>query len=468
MEGISEMIQMFPTPNALMEFVRAFVDPDLAWVVGVAYWYTYSSIFAAQIIAAASFAEYWGLAQVYQTVAFYVLCPVVILFINFAGVFVINHGLGGLKLWTNSLQYFGWIETVGGILKICMVIGGAIFMYVIHGQEHNGSEYINDGFRHNTHFADNAQVAGCYVVPIIAYGFLGVEMISITAFEARDLRSLRIPSQTIAYFVVSIYFLLAIGEFLNVEWVNSALPPIYGGINEDSVKTVGMPSRSKAVFVIAAVQAGYKNIPGLLNGFMILSALSASNSALYIASRSMYGMTRTINPWRWFSSLKMLGSVWHKTGVPMETIAQLYPEYNRWRGTGQASTFLAGLQPAIAWFGLIACLIIVFVFTTATWWNTPADFKKVAVAYGAPVVLTVFFLILKVITRRPPVRLDNDFSVLASTLEHLKFLKPERQRGPQTDDGQEISRRLRGIMPWKSRSRSGHSPSSAENELRDV
>lgn len=37
-EGVSEMIQMFPTPNATMEFVRAFVDPDLAWVVGVAYW----------------------------------------------------------------------------------------------------------------------------------------------------------------------------------------------------------------------------------------------------------------------------------------------------------------------------------------------------------------------------------------------------------------------------------------------
>lgn len=38
MEGISEMLQMFPTPNALMEFVRAFVDEDLAWVVGIAYW----------------------------------------------------------------------------------------------------------------------------------------------------------------------------------------------------------------------------------------------------------------------------------------------------------------------------------------------------------------------------------------------------------------------------------------------
>ncbi len=38
MECISEMIQMFPAPNAMMEFVRAFVDEDLAWVVGIAYW----------------------------------------------------------------------------------------------------------------------------------------------------------------------------------------------------------------------------------------------------------------------------------------------------------------------------------------------------------------------------------------------------------------------------------------------
>lgn len=39
MEGISELIQLFPAPNALMEYVKAFVDPDLAWVVGIIYWY---------------------------------------------------------------------------------------------------------------------------------------------------------------------------------------------------------------------------------------------------------------------------------------------------------------------------------------------------------------------------------------------------------------------------------------------
>ena len=151
-----------------------------------------------------------------------------------------------------------------------------------------------------------------YVVPLIAYGFIGVEMISMTAFEARDLRSLRMPSQTIAYFVAVIYFLLAIGEFLNVKWVGTPLPEIYG-INGTSVGT----SRSNAVFVLAAAAAGYKRMPGLMNGFMIFSALSASNSALYIASRALYGMTRTITPRGWLSFLKELGSVWHKTGVPM-------------------------------------------------------------------------------------------------------------------------------------------------------
>ena len=39
MEGISEMIQCFPAPNPFMEYTRAFVDPDLAWVVGILYWY---------------------------------------------------------------------------------------------------------------------------------------------------------------------------------------------------------------------------------------------------------------------------------------------------------------------------------------------------------------------------------------------------------------------------------------------
>lgn len=38
MEGLSEMIQRFPTVNPIVELVHEFVDQDLALCVGVAYW----------------------------------------------------------------------------------------------------------------------------------------------------------------------------------------------------------------------------------------------------------------------------------------------------------------------------------------------------------------------------------------------------------------------------------------------
>ena len=82
-----------------------------------------------------------------------------------------------------------------------------------------------------------------------------------------------------------------------------------------------------------------------------------------------------------------------------DSIASVYPEHNRWRETSQASTFLGGLQPVIAWFGLIGCLVIVFVFTTATWWSTPVNFSKVAVAYGAVSISSTAGLIRELLTR---------------------------------------------------------------------
>jgi hypothetical protein len=44
MECISEFTQIFPTPNAIVDIVSAFVDEDLAWVIGIAYWYNRTDI----------------------------------------------------------------------------------------------------------------------------------------------------------------------------------------------------------------------------------------------------------------------------------------------------------------------------------------------------------------------------------------------------------------------------------------
>lgn len=38
LDGISELTQLFPALDALPEYTRAFVDRDLGWIVGIAYW----------------------------------------------------------------------------------------------------------------------------------------------------------------------------------------------------------------------------------------------------------------------------------------------------------------------------------------------------------------------------------------------------------------------------------------------
>ena len=136
-------------------------------------------------------------------------------------------------------------------------------------------------------------------------------MVAITAFEARDLPSLRVPSRWIAYVVFVLYLLVTIGELLDVSWLNQDLPPVYGGI---SMHQPPKP-RTRTIIMLTALQAGYPNIAGLFNGALLYSAVSAANTNLYISSRTLYGMTRRPAPN--FNWLRVLASVWHKNGVPM-------------------------------------------------------------------------------------------------------------------------------------------------------
>ena len=290
------MTQLFPGPCQFVDNVETFVDPDWAWVVGIAYWYTYASFFATQLVFAASFAKYWQLQQIWISLIFYFGAPILLLVINFAGV------------W-----YFGWIETLGGSLKICLVLGTAIFLYYVDGKDHIGSQYIEEGIKSDPSFASNKAIAASYVIPTLLYSFLGVEVVAVTAYEARDVSSLRRPSIAIGYVVFALYLLAMIGELLTVSWLDGDLPQIYGAVNDH----VNPSARTRTIISIAALHANYPQIAGLFNGCLMYSSISAANTNLYISSRVLYGLGLKLPssiPFRWLHSL---GTVWRKNGVPM-------------------------------------------------------------------------------------------------------------------------------------------------------
>jgi amino acid transporter len=154
-------------------------------------------------------------------------------------------------------------------------------------------------------------------IPIVAFSFFGVESIAVTAYEARHSRSLRNPSRSIAYVIVMFYFLCTIGEALTVRWTAPFLPPIYGVSGTNSTT----PTRSSNWVVNVALTAGHTNLAGFLNGCFIFSVLYTSNTAIYVSSRTLYGMVGEIPAasrlGRITQCLSIVGS---QTGVPAAAI----------------------------------------------------------------------------------------------------------------------------------------------------
>ena len=120
-------------------------------------------------------------------------------------------------------------------------------------------------------------------------------------------------------------------------------------------------------------------------------------------------------------------------------------EYNRWNPQPdvypwhRSRPFLASLQPVPAWIGLIGCLLVVFVFSTANWWNGKhITFTKVATAYAGvsvlvsdisclglltlsqPILLLFIFCALKLRNRRLWVRLDKTNTTLNNVTSNFE------------------------------------------------
>jgi amino acid transporter len=370
----------------------------------------------------------------------------------------------------------------------------------------DNNDYITDGVTNDPSVINNPGAAVLYTFPITAYGFLGLEILTVTAYEARDVASLRWPSMLLPVVVFALYFMITMGEAVNVSWLYEGLPPIYAGIGSKPSDNASNPTnpRSNSLVIIAVWKAGYPTLCGFLNGCLIFSALSTANTSLYVASRTLFGLTRnmrnntSVNPiikllrgftlldrrvpvvalfvswlaFLWLPYLQLIrklpvaefleimsisgsvaciivwGSVclayiryesWIRNcAVDLETEAPRY-----WRRSGFASygswTFFFGIQPAPAYLGLAGCLLVI-ASASATWWSEPASFGKAAIAYAAPVVFVVIFILTKIVRgtlfKRWGVRLGRNVGVLINVLENLELNRPvERKRADSTKTG---------------------------------
>ena len=505
MEGICEMIVLWPIPNAMVEFVRAFVDEELAKVVGIGYWYTYSVTFSALIVGAVQLADYWNLSNSWKAVLF-VAIPIILAAIN-----------------TRKVEVFGWIELGAGVVKLALVVGLFLLMICLNLGAGPGppihSEYFNDGIKNNNDTSPGRFAAICIAIPLATFSYLGVEMVTMTAFEARSpSKDLAMPARNIAWFITLIYIMTTLAFVLNVWWQDPKLPKYY---NQSGVAIGGTVKSEAANSTYSAPVIAVMNSnlhAGAVTACFIYSTISAANIGLYAASRALYGLARDIranrnspwwlraaaapaalesdtgSPW-WAITLSILLLCWLPfIGLPngvsktelQETLINIgsvsgvlvwssqclaYICFYHWRRKHEhklkgeqyakfhrrehASHF-AFFQPAIAWFGLVSTLLIAFVFNSASMWNGPHHNLgvKFASAYVSPILFIALWLVLKVfkIRQAPNSRwIGVDLSNLKdykSRFQHLNDLiyPDDDSMGDGDDDDDDDDGPQEGIM----------------------
>ena len=152
-----------------------------------------------------------------------------------------------------------------------------------------------------------------------------------------------------------------------------------------------------------------------------------------------------------------------------------YQQFKRGVRGYKPYTLFAWAQPFPAITAVAGCLVVLG-FCSATWWNSPVTFAKVAIGYTAvsisiftilhtrmhiltemqPFVFFSLLIVFKLINRRLWVRTSNDFTPLSQTLDRLKLYKPDET--PVKRKNEEATRVL--SLPQASPNLEDHSTST--------
>ncbi|CAF3475242.1 unnamed protein product [Fusarium graminearum] len=326
MQCIAEMLCLWPIPGAIPVFVRKFVDKELGDTVGVAYWYTYSIGFSALIATSASVLNYWTADVEGFTEGFvFIALPVTLVIINAV-----------------KVEIYGWIEVVTGVIKMAFLAIIIICLaYII----------INcwrDPFTYDTDAAKGwfEALMMCFSVAIFSYA--GIENFAVSVIEARwpqppptPLTSTDTPPATptntryrsvkrtlgftafylpiiVAFAYTTSGLLVSLGikrdscGLQRLSWLESEECP---KSDEDDKKGFTF-----SPFVIIARSSEIYGLHNAFNAFIVFTALTCANTNLYVASRTLFGVTRNIRSADAMPRVLSWFGVTNNNGVPIRAM----------------------------------------------------------------------------------------------------------------------------------------------------
>lgn len=271
--ALGEMATWIPNRKGFSGYASRFVDPALGAATGYNYLFKYLIVTPNNIVAGSTILRYWAGGRAVHVAVWLTIFIVAILLINFLGI----RFFGEFEFWLSLIK----VVTLVGLLimSICLTSGanpqGDVIWFRYWGGDSGPFASYKVG-------GSKGAFLGVWAVFVNAlFAYMGTELIGVTVGECANPRR-NIPSAIRKTFWRILVFYVG-GVFCISLLVAS---------NDQNLFVANRAGTSAAAspFVVAVTGMGIKVLPSILNAAILIFVLSAANSDLYIASRTLYAL----------------------------------------------------------------------------------------------------------------------------------------------------------------------------------
>ncbi len=260
---MAEMTVAHPTAGSFGAWAEFYLSPLAGFLVRITYWAGVVLALGTEVSAVAVYMRYW-----------FAGVPGWVWILGFSTVLVLVNAF--------NVKHFGLVEYGLSTLKVSAILaflclGSYLVLHSWRGASFDGGQPI--GFGNYTAFGGFLPkgIWGMWVAVLVSlFSYFSIEMIAVAAGEAKDpQRAIRqafhaTMLRLFLFYVLSLALMLAI-----VPW------------------TAAASGASQSPFVTVMLRTGIPHAAGVVNCVILVAALSAMNSQLYITARMLFSLSRS-------------------------------------------------------------------------------------------------------------------------------------------------------------------------------
>lgn len=274
---LAEMTVQHPTSGSFGAYAEYYIHPFAGFLVRYSYWACVVLAVGTEITAVAEYMKFW-----FPDVA--------------SGIWLLFFSSVLLTVNAFSVKAFGLVEYWFATIKVFAIIAFILLGISILTQQQDTSQMIVQNMLDHGGFMPNGFKGVWIGVVISIFSYLSIEMIAVAAGEAND------PERAVKTAFRSTGIRLLLFYILSLSLIVALVP---------WTQLIAPGATSPFVTVMKVVGVPYAE--HILNFIVIIAALSAMNSQLYISTRMLFSLSRSGDAPKIFGKVK-------GNGVPINAL----------------------------------------------------------------------------------------------------------------------------------------------------